>query len=478
MTDDLESLVEEFYDYFLGLYRQERSSDAVATDPFLALLPMGMPISPDEFKFAPPESPPSPQLMTEWLSLVANKVPDIDGTTFNPTLRTADGHYELMLLGATPLPGSNIDLFERLKADAVRLYEQGEMGTSRVGFDFTFRPVVASPANWGDPAAGGIWTGKSFSRSTSSTVTPPSAPTPRPRPLKGWQWKIMKPGTGVSGFETPGINPRAENPVFVSRARPKPQLERAGIGVAAMRQPLSATAVRPSAASSPTVALKARAAAGPATATINPDAVALAMAGRPTALKAQRLERAVAAKTKLGGVALEGGAVPAVKTPLVARTDVLVRHDLILLKQLELVQATTPKKIETTEVSLAFEYCLVSFNRPWMSSVFLSSRGWYVPGFAAGEFSTGSAGGPESENVLLEALPMAALVVRNLRITADFSHEDTSVLRDAASFGPFSLIEREAQEISSSISCPGMQIVAWLCEPLPRLPPASDPALG
>ena len=242
----------------------------------------------------------------------------------------------------------------------------------------------------------------------------------------------------------------------------------------AMAQPRAATAVRPS----PRVALTAAAAAGPATRTINPDAVALAMAGRPTALKAQRLERAAVAKTKLGGVGLDSGTVVAVKSPLVARADLLVRHDLAVFHQLELAQAATPKKIETTEVSLTFEYCLVSFSRTWMSPTFLSSRGWFVPGFAAGEISTGSAGGPESEDVLLEALPTAALVVRNLRITADFSREDTSVLRDAASFGPFSLIERDTKDISSSITCPGMQIVAWICEPLPKLPPASDPALG
>jgi hypothetical protein len=94
----------------------------------------------------------------------------------------------------------------------------------------------------------------------------------------------------------------------------------------------------------------------------------------------------------------------------------------------------------------------------------------------AGEFSAGSAGRLDNQDdALLEVIPQAALIVRKLRLSANWSREDRTVITDSVAFGPFSLVGRTFDEVSGSVVCPGMQIAAWICEPLPMLPPLSAP---
>ena len=44
-------------------------------------------------------------------------------------------------------------------------------------------------------------------------------------------------------------------------------------------------------------------------------------------------------------------------------------------------------------------------------------------------------------------------------------------------FGPFSLVGSQLEANSTSLICPGIQVIGWVMEPMPMLPPNSDPAL-
>lgn len=69
------------------------------------------------------------------------------------------------------------------------------------------------------------------------------------------------------------------------------------------------------------------------------------------------------------------------------------------------------------------------------------------------------------------------LVVKNVNITANWSQEDLARIQGtAAALGPFSLVNYKFN--NGALSAPGMQIIAWVCQVMPALPPASDPALG
>jgi hypothetical protein len=150
------------------------------------------------------------------------------------------------------------------------------------------------------------------------------------------------------------------------------------------------------------------------------------------------------------------------------------RSDTIALRVQELSRRSTPQTVTSTNFKLAFDYCLVQAQRPWLSGGFLKARNWYVPHTKAGEIASGTGLGTGS----FEVLPVAAIVVQNLIIEADWSRDDIAILHSSVNLGPFSLIGRSIDEVKNTIVCKGMQIVGWVLEPMPFLPPNTDPTTG
>ncbi len=124
-------------------------------------------------------------------------------------------------------------------------------------------------------------------------------------------------------------------------------------------------------------------------------------------------------------------------------------------------------------MELSFSYCMVIAKRPWVSGGFLTARNWYIPRMHAGEIASGTGQGPGS----FEVMPTAALCVRDLTIAATWSAEERAVLPAITKFGPFSLVGSKLDVAGTSLICRGMQIVGWVMEPMPKLPPNSDPSL-
>jgi 2-oxoglutarate dehydrogenase E2 component (dihydrolipoamide succinyltransferase) len=137
------------------------------------------------------------------------------------------------------------------------------------------------------------------------------------------------------------------------------------------------------------------------------------------------------------------------------------------------VATQLPKATPSSDgFSTSFEYCVVTIARPWVSSAFLSQSGWHVPGAAAASWALGKY---DVAKQRFGYLPAKMVVVRNLKITARWSQEDLSRIEArAAALGPFLLLAHQFN--SGTLSVPGMQILAWLCQVMPVLPPASDPA--
>jgi hypothetical protein len=146
----------------------------------------------------------------------------------------------------------------------------------------------------------------------------------------------------------------------------------------------------------------------------------------------------------------------------------------VLLQQLQTVrEQSTPQSVTSSSMELSFRYCMVTARRPWVSSAFLTARNWYVPRMRAGEMASGTGQGEGS----FEVMPTAALCVRDLRIAAAWSAEERAVLPAMTKFGPFSLVGSQLEANATSLLCPGIQIIAWVMEPMPKLPPNSDPNL-
>ncbi len=143
----------------------------------------------------------------------------------------------------------------------------------------------------------------------------------------------------------------------------------------------------------------------------------------------------------------------------------------MLLSGVSLAGASS-QPVTSSSLSIAFDYALVSIERPWLSQAFLSARQWYVPGARAGDYSAGLA---DDNTGTFAYLPTAFIAVKSLCISGFATDQDKTAMSVSDGLGFFSLAQ--STHDSASIIAPGIQIVAWVCEPMPLLPPDSDPAL-
>jgi hypothetical protein len=101
-------------------------------------------------------------------------------------------------------------------------------------------------------------------------------------------------------------------------------------------------------------------------------------------------------------------------------------------------------------------------------------RNWFVPGYPRAAFSNSKGDGDLG---LLPVLASGFVAIRNLKISTKWSDDDLVAIQKSASFGLFSLVGRDFNAGTGTLSCPGTQIIGWFCEALPILPPTSDPAM-
>jgi hypothetical protein len=141
----------------------------------------------------------------------------------------------------------------------------------------------------------------------------------------------------------------------------------------------------------------------------------------------------------------------------------------------QLHATTTAQPVATNSMDISFEHCIVTLTRPWWPEVFLMVRNWFVPGYPRAAFSNAKGDGDLG---LLPVLASGFVAIRNLKISTQWSDDDLAAMQKSASFGPFSLVGREFNAGTGTLSCPGIQIVGWFCEALPILPPASDPTMA
>lgn len=439
MAIDLQPLVDRFYDYFLDLYHRQRNDDvsgahadtAKAGEAFLAFGGMGAGVTPEMFLLQ--DGSPSTGLVREQFSSLANMLPELEGTTItSPGLLSADGVYGLLLAQAMPMTADEMAGLGAIRDPALRAYEEAaEDPMIRGGVEY--RPALPMPPDWPLQAGEAGWSSYSYHTEEKTSVTPPP-PAGTIRPTVDWRWRFAPPALQDTvkslGTVATTVAPKpAPAPTPSMQAR-----------IAMLRTP---------------VALVRRPAAAPAPATI-------------TAVRPQLARMATS-----GTMALHAPAAPAaVATARPALAELVQSR--VLLQQLQAVRAQSqPQAVTSTSMELSFRYCMVTARRPWISTAFLTARNWYVPRMRAGEISSGTGLG----NGTFEVMPTVALCVRDLRITAAWSAEERAVLPAMTKFGPFSLVGSKLDANAASLLCPGMQIIGWVMEPMPMLPPNGDPAL-
>ncbi len=470
MSDDVTNLVQQMHDYFLQLYAQQNN---VSTDnTFLSFEPIGTPITDDMFKLNPSDTTYSRPLAVEQFSKLVNTISPIDGDIFHHTDRQVDDFYNILLAGAQ-LADSSADntLFTTIKAEAVRRFEP-TVGSLIDETPVPFHPSYPTPDDWYDMSNEKNWTTYTFSSSqtSSSGQTPPIVIHPPIVIYNPWKWRVV-PDSVQPILERPDlIKELIATPERASILKPPPLVEN--------RPPISVetTAVNPTSLLTPTISP----ATSVETTTVNPAFLSthavspVASVEREAALEhlpdhvvSERMDSLPVAVEKVQLSSTNDENIPLKVQPRINESALVARK-----LAPEIINYTTPHSITSSSIQMTFKYCLVNVNRPWYSSAFLALQGWDVPGYSSGAFSTGTA----TDNTgFFPTLPVAMLAVKDVQITANWTSDDLKVVRQSAAFGPFSLIGRTMDSLSSTLSCPGTFILGWICQLMSLLPPVSAP---
>ncbi len=464
MTADIAGLMQQVYDYFLGLFHP---SDNTTSQPtYLLFQGIGTPMTPEMFKLHAADATYLPALAVEQISRLANRVAPVAGT-FSPTGKVADDFYYMLLFGSQFAPESgNNTLFNALKAQALQKFDDQKLGSLLEPLA-QFHPAYATPNDWYDPDAAANWTGYSV---TSGEQTPPQdggtppPPPPRPRVLPdSWKWRVNPDVVQSIDKGRPWLQDR-----FFS------QLNRADLSV----QP--APSVQPAVSPAMTASTAEVSAIAESRAVTPSLAISLGgSANFSNALKSDHLFAGSATEVLKPGMIEVSPATefhpvsPDPASPAIATR--IARSDLIAAELVQVAQQGTEQPVTSSAMSMSFRYCLVSLDRPWLSQAYLNTPGWYVPGFQSAAFSAGTIAGNAG---IFPAVPVACVVVRDLQITANWTDTDLSAAQHSMNFGPFLLDTPPGAQGSQAqaVTSPGLQIIGWICQVLPAVPPLATPA--
>ena len=434
MALSLDSIHQPLNDFFLNHFKTDSGSPVVFRfDKFGSVLSDADFIDPKL-----PDSGYSANVATEKFSDLVNYVPieDPDGLNIVISQARIDQIYEGLLgpavlfirQGADDQTKESIkDSFELQKSEAVRLFDKIHLESS-TGLAFDFKPSLASPRDWYDKTKKDNWTTHSFNITEPATSTPVNN---GPR-FQLWRKKI-------DDATMAQLVPSAANAQLAEPARLATTL-------------LVAHPTRPVQTTPSVVNASFRSARPLMAARFNPVTAARVA---PTNIRDHRASANTAAvRFDLGKVYLRQ-----------ART-IPVNEKIAVLQYIKCNAPTQPAT--TNNISVSFDYCVVNISRPWYRQGFVNDTSWFIPGKTKGELTA-----PVDHGANLILLPVAAVAIKNLRIQAQWPAADIANSQEATEFGPFKV---DSGIVNNALSHEGIQIIGWLLERMPNLPPNDDPS--
>ena len=426
------STIEQIFDALHDTVQQHLG--ATASGSCLIAFESGTPIPNETFRLNDEARTLSPALAQDFISNLADTLPEVAESLFSRRMATVEATYGLILAGAMPADAAATALLGAARGKAETDFDV-EIDALQAGLG-RYRPVNAIPSNWYDLSADGNWT----TISIGAADDPPLTRQPRRFSPALTEWKTLDPGDKMILVK----------PLDVQLFEPEP---------------------------SPSV-VEASHTTDPHTVVAKPSAVAINKVFLRNAvltedpqlrLNHQTVQR-VSARRNFSETAIKSGMILKQRTGS-NKLSVYTAARLRTLTDIVAANAT-PKPISTDSLSISFRLCLVQMNRPWFSQALLSLPGWYLPGFSKGSLSDAV-----SLTAPMALVPTACILIRDLSIKGQWSEEDKATVANAASFGPLSLLGRDYDDGAATITVAGMQSIGWVCERMPILPPVNDPAL-
>jgi hypothetical protein len=139
---------------------------------------------------------------------------------------------------------------------------------------------------------------------------------------------------------------------------------------------------------------------------------------------------------------------------------------------------------QTEGLEVTFRYARINIERPWMNPMIFDLPGWTYKPLGKGGISSGNPA--RADGTLMTIVPTAFIAVRDLRITASWSQQESNLIKQATSgssrfgWGPFSVGGSYSSNSSEyhfksefdgrTLSAPGLQIMAFIGTVMPLSP--------
>lgn len=426
---DINNLMENVRAFFAEQYKGVDKSNL-----FISFEPLGTMLDPSEFKDN--ESGISDIKATEQLSILGDRLPQISDI-FLPTTNRMSTVYEMLLEGSV-FTGTGITAddktpyiarFGELKSESLSDLNDARKASIEMP-EGTYLPVYGYPKKWYDPQSS-FWVNKTFSEQEKKPAeqTKPLSPAAKSL-ISAWRTKlVIDPETLTKAAQKTKIDTRLIEPI------------KKNLLLQAQAMPVNKTAAKVT----------------PVT-TVKPVA---------TATMINKVTLNTTAKVQ-----------PAPIQPLVEMKNLNLLKTIKFADRVrftnELVKdnSTPPAPVQSNGFSMSFDYCIVNLERRWFNtSLFSYANLWYCLSMQENYFSTGAK--DESNTGLLKCVPTAMILIKNLRIKAAWTDEDKANAKSSIGLGVFNL--NDSTFSNNELVTPGMQIIGWMCEVMPKLPALGDP---
>jgi hypothetical protein len=437
-----DGFVDDLYATVLAGTGQE--SGGASGQGYICLEWPGLPIEAGDFANAlTGENPGGSPAALEAFSTLVDEVPALS-PLYTETGVSLESVYGMILMATVTGGGAVAQAF----AGAKEKFESMLRGSVENALDM-FHPSYAQPRTWADPAGAGGWVKVEVGGGAPPPPPPPPVLHTLPVGLTKATWRF-------SG-ETP--------PIVV---RPKPEVMLQARPVASLS---ATTALRPAVMAG----VATRVGTAPPIATAPPATIVKSVARMPTALQATRLSAATLRPAALPAPVAASAKSAMLKT---VQPDVLKRLGTVaVLPKPPPIRAPVEQPAATSNLRATLQMMQIGIKRPWFDPLVMRLPGWSLEGIPSGFFSNGK---PDSDPGLCPLVPTSVIAVRDVRITGSWTDGDRAAAGKAvasttqSAFGPFTLAAGgrvQGRFDGSTLTIPGMQIIAWICSRMPMLPP-------
>lgn len=461
-----------------------RSSQA---STFMLMAWPGYALNPSDFRRSDaPNGPYDPDVAREAVSWLANIAPRFNRARFEDSGFQVDDLYEILVTSAIPMGATEASFatnpIYRLFSDAMFELTQAKRPSHDDPNDFYY-PCAATPSRWYDENVPQGWTTITLNQSDIKPATPKS-PFVRavPSDAAGASVWRLKP----TAAEGRAVKERLQQAVARKSSASSGAAPSAAGAARAPRSTAFPMAVTGRATDFP-IATADRATtrpkAIPASRTLDspnlPTASFVTASSRPasppvsgrTVVTDPATAKLLFERSRSPSNAFRGKLkVDDLNIPQLDFGHASLRKRLLIKPVIDGALPPRPASPATSGFKVSFKYCRVNIERPWLKLALLNTKNWWMFDTRDGEYSTGAS---DSNAGIFPLLSTSFIAIRDLQITASWQREDRTNLRNAASFGFFDL--SGATVSNDTLQVKGLQVIAWICNVMPKLPPFPPP---